>query len=502
MWAGVLFIASDDGTGVKVFSFDGKTITLEDTIASVDTGILGAWHGQIYCASNAQSIRQRAWDGTWSSLTFPASVTAFIPRQILEYGGNLYFAGQESSGGTGEIMSWDGTTLTATRSIFGDTKILAMEISNDKLCYLHSDDVTFYAVYGGGVSLWGYSPPAALTLIGPNQRCDPLIVDNALMYFGDQPVDVAGTWTLTLFSTPAVGIGGTFAPTTLGTIAVSSSAQSQIWDALKDGSDILVYVYDGTRDPGLFYAWDGATLTSEGDTSATSGNRYNSVAATGALDGVLCSIGGRSHCLVTNRDPGAPEGYVTIFTRDVGGGSWSVLIEYDEAGLDALGGWTPDSAFPPQFSGGVVYDGKVWFQRSSLFASAVGYPNEMWSFDGSALAMEHSIAGSEPAASSASSPNPFVFNSLLYYGWRRDSDGKIMLGQYDGSTWSDSHHNTTITGPTGGTQLQWMLEVDGDLWIILVQSGGAIKSFKSDGTDTTSWTVLGAGGNGRSFVIE
>lgn len=138
MWAGVLYIATayGSGTGAKIFSYDGSTVTLEDTQAGKSTGILGVYQGEVFAAFNSQLIRRRSAAGTWSSVTFPGTVTAYIPRQIIEYGTALYFAGTD--GTNAKILKWDGTSLTSVRTLTGATSgaLLAMEVFSSKLCYL------------------------------------------------------------------------------------------------------------------------------------------------------------------------------------------------------------------------------------------------------------------------------------------------------------------------------------------------------------------------------
>jgi hypothetical protein len=73
-----------------------------------------------------------------SSLTMPGGVTAFVPRQILEYKENLYFGGVDGTDAL--ILKWDDSTMTVARTLTGATsgKFLAMEVFDGKLCYLWS----------------------------------------------------------------------------------------------------------------------------------------------------------------------------------------------------------------------------------------------------------------------------------------------------------------------------------------------------------------------------
>ncbi len=497
--AGILFIASDSGSDVKVFAFDGQTVSLQDTISSVDTGILGQWRGQIYCASNAQSIRQRDWNGAWTSLTFPGTVTAFIPRQILEYGTSVYFAGQDGAGGTGEIMSWDGTTMTAARSIAGDTKVLAMEVSGDTLAYLHAGPGphTFYGAVEGA-AFFGATPPAARELFSPFATFHPALVDNSLMYGSNIPANVAGTWTITFYTTPALPPGATFSPTSLGTFAVNGSLDTVLC-GIVDGSEILFYVNAPTD--GLFVAWDGATLSSDGDVSAATGTvRQRQIAPT--FSSLFCALGGNVYCLVPNRINSPAANYMTMFKRDSGGGSWSVVVEYTDADIAALGGWTPDVTKHQEFHGGVIYDSKAWFIRTPQYVGGVGYVTELWSFNGTALALEESVTGSEAPSGgfyAAASPNPVVFNSFLYYGWVRNSDNHVMLGRYNGTSWDHTHHATGRTATTD-VAISWLVEIEGNLWMATYGSDSpTFQQFYSDGIDTTSWTSYAGIGGSRFF---
>lgn len=503
---GLLFVASDAGSDVKVFSFDGSTVTLEDTISTMDTGILGAWQGQVYCATNAQSIRQRDWAGAWTSLTFPGTVTAFIPRQILEYGLNLYFAGQDGSGGTGEILKWDGSSLTVARSIAGDTKILALEVFDDTLTYLYAGPSphTFYGAADGAAFL-GATPPAVRELFSPYLTFHPALVDSSLMYGSNLPVNVAGTWTITLYTTPALLPGATFNPTALGTIAVAG-ASATVLCGIVDGSEVLFYVNDPTPGTtlGSFFSWDGATLAADGDTSAATGTvRMRQIAPT--FSSLLCSLSGSIYCVVPNRVTSPAANYMTIFKRDAGGGSWSVVVEYTDADIAALGGWTPDVTLHQEFHGGAVYDSKAWFIRTPQYVGGTGYVSELWSFNGTALAFEESITGSEAPSGgfyAAASPNPYVFNSFLYYGWVRNSDNQIMLGRYNGSSWDHTHYPTGRTATTD-IAISWLIEIGGNLWMATYGTDGfTMQQFFSAGTDTTSWTSYDFIGGSRFFPIS
>jgi hypothetical protein len=512
---GILFIASDDGTGVKVFSFDGKTITLEDTNASVDTGILGAWHGEIYCALNALAIRRRDATGAWSSLTFPGTVTGYIPRQILEYGANLYFAGQDGSGGTGEILKWDGTTLTAERSIAGDTSILAMEVFDGKLCYLHSDtaivaptfNTMWWEWWSGGWTFVEFTgsainqvfnkitkfpmpagrnthtkrgEPAYLTVTGwpmvvINEYRDSVTGDRyAVVWQGGNP-STAATWKAEVQTSSGV-IGNT------NTVGIISGARAEtsgaVWFCSSKG-----YVDSNVAPPWqtpeiTTYKWDGTTLSSEdvySPTGESDGYRQQQCGAD------LWAFGQQLLQFV-----GGTRGWAGAYA----GGSWycrfrakSAADAWTTVTLPATMATQPGYGF--RATAAVEFNSKLYLGgggNDSGWGLNVGdYDNVIMSWDGGgSLTQEHRVGGGNTGGNGQGTTitEMFVYNSALYYIYNDNAigAGQPTLGMYDGSTWTDILVNfrskiATYTFVGGWTAI--VRQSDGKPYLTMMRATGA-----------------------------
>jgi hypothetical protein len=135
--------ATDSGSDVWVFSFDGKSTSAGGlggrlTVTGKSTGIVARFRDQWLFAADSQSFWMGSDSAPWAEQTFPGTVTAFVPRQFLEYGDNMYVGGTD--GTNARILRWDGTSLTLAHSMTGATSgaFLAMEVFDSKLCYLWS----------------------------------------------------------------------------------------------------------------------------------------------------------------------------------------------------------------------------------------------------------------------------------------------------------------------------------------------------------------------------
>jgi hypothetical protein len=513
MWAGVLFIASDDGTGVKVFSFDGKTITLEDTIASAATGILGAWHGEIYCALNAQAIRQRDGTGTWSSLTFPATVTAFIPRQIIEYGASVYFAGQDGSGGEAVIMAWDGTSLTEARTPNStrESKLLAMEVSDDKLCYLWDETVGAAAVdfwaqmvlgvvdRGSGEELYHVGQDRADTHATPGWYNHKLLVCAKGDYNRDQLiVQDDGNSPGSIDTETGDGYLLGFDPTVdlhESNVATQAATVASIWsraprrsfygNVVVHGGDALVvfgWRDNAAGDRGILYAWDGSTLTEEATTQRDPVGQDATVPeGTYNVCNPLFILGGDAFYVGTSVSLGVST--TEIFKRASGGGSWSsVLTVVGGAGWNALGGSNSNG----HLTGAAVLSGTAYLLRNH---DGSGNTAEWYTFDGTSLTYTGTTTRYQSIDSDWRAP-PIAFNGYAYYTSADLATRTWHIARHNGTVWEDTHHSLIATASI--TNFRHPLRVSSYNGSLYVAYNGDL--YKSNGTTTTSWSQVDLGG--------
>jgi hypothetical protein len=500
MWAGVLFIASDDGTGVKVFSFDGKTITLEDTIASVDTGVLGAWHGEIYCALNAQAIRQRDVTGTWSSLTFPGTVTAYIPRQILEYGANLYFAGQDGASGEAVIMAWDGTTMSQARTPNGtnESKVFAMEVHDDKLCYLWNQIAEAAAVNlweqmvlgvvdrGGGEELYHMGNDFEIGNL--NWR---LLVSEKADYGLDEFITMDTGSTPGSFNPERDGHLLGFSPTTdlhqsnaatqaaivVGRVRAAFAAfYGNV--GVHNGDALVVFGRRDGGDDGVIYAWDGSTLTEE--TATQRDPIAQDAVDTYIVADPFFSIGTDLFYVGTSVAAGVST--TEILKRASGGGSWSSVLTIGAAGWNALGGDNSNGAL----SGAATISGTTYMLRH---AAGLSHSAEWYTFDGSALTYTGTTTRYQNVSSDFRSP-PVAFNGYVYYTSCDLATSTWHIARHNGTVFEDTHHS--LIAKASITNHRHPLRVSSYNGSLYVAYNGDL--YKSNGTTTTSWSQVSVNG--------
>lgn len=128
------------GSDINVWSWDGLTNTLEDTIVVSDTGgqffpglpplgvTIGVLHEELVlsvCSPDPQGssagskFRKRTLAGAWSTLSLPAGVTSFVGSNYdpAVLGGKIYFFGnaivtaEDPANPVATVLSYDGTGL-------------------------------------------------------------------------------------------------------------------------------------------------------------------------------------------------------------------------------------------------------------------------------------------------------------------------------------------------------------------------------------------------------
>lgn len=75
------------------------------------------------------------------------------------------------------------------------------------------------------------------------------------------------------------------------------------------------------------------------------------------------------------------------------------------------------------------------------------------SYAGATLTTVRTIANSEITACA-------VFNGYLYYGWRATGNSHVMIGRYDGTTWTDSHKDLTAQATDSGSVPSLLKRID------------------------------------------
>jgi hypothetical protein len=119
------------------------------------------------------------------------------------------------------------------------------------------------------------------------------------------------------------------------------------------------------------------------------------------------------------------------------------------------------------------------------------------SYAAATLAVAHTIANSEIRAVA-------VFNGFLYYGWRNTSNGHIVIGRYDGTTWTDTHKDLTAQASDSGSvpsrisnRIDDLIAHRGVLYGIVFTSAGVSPVTDegeylvySDGTNTSGTWII------------
>jgi hypothetical protein len=445
MLFGLLFIASDSGSDVKVFSFDGQTVTLQDTITGKDTGILGTNRGEVFCASNAHSLRKRAWDGTWSDVTIPAAVTSFVPRQVLEYKSNLYFAGADGAGATG---------------------ILALEVFDDKLCYLYEDE--------GEILAWD---GAALTVARSITVVSATFSQYTILGTGIGTASPAnGPWVLGSFNA-----GGSpsnldvnedfkwleFGGTSVGSAGDTGGVFFQSTDALFPGNAKAVYFQEDTAgqiSPTIIHTWAGSGRIHRGmcDNTVSPSVQYfrttddSGNEGFGSYDGTTFT---EQHYTFAAGD--TPKnlgrffyalGEVYHVERFVNAGTHTIqifrltnttarVVNWTDADFVTAGGYDNVNQARGILDGiGDDIGGKFYLYRQgqAFFAD----DSDLWEFDGTSLTLARGPFGSADSGCTAIS-----MDGVLYYG-TGDAGGTWNVGKFTPpSTWNDAY--ATLSGLAG-----------------------------------------------------
>lgn len=161
-----------------------------------------------------------------------------------------------------------------------------------------------------------------------------------------------------------------------------------------------------------------------------------------------------------------------------------------------------------------TYGSKIYFAAQGL---DVGAPNRgdalIYSWDGSTLTLERTIAGSDA--------DPYYitclrsFNGYLYYAYSRLTAATCTLGRYDGSTWTDAHKDMS-TAFTGCVSVYDLVEFRGELYAALSQGAGTAAGFVTLASTTNqdtggTWNSLSVYGSsatgagvfrGRTLVVR
>lgn len=196
-------------------------------------------------------------------------------------------------------------------------------------------------------------------------------------------------------------------------------------------------------------------------------------------------------CMVRHRDflvVGFPSGYNQITVRQAGAvpGTYTTV--------------TP-AAGTIQARRMVEWKNAVWIVPGGSGANATNIwswsDTDPPSYAGATLAVQRTIANSEIRSVA-------VFNGYLYYGWRRTTDNHLLIGRYDGTTWTDAHKDLTAQATDTGSvpsllsnRIDDLIAHRGVLYAIAFsafQASPAVEEGEyllySDGTDTGGlWTI-------------
>lgn len=242
-WEGVLYILTENGSDLEVYSFDGETVTLEVTQTSATVGVLGVWNGEILFATTVLNVRSVA--GAWSSLTWPAKTLVQF-TDITEFGASAYIATMRdffpSSFDLPLILVYDGTTVSIAREVpFGptsrsaiDSPVLALVVFDDKLCYLYNgdhpeDDEAWANIGTYDDSTWVDSVKTFKGTSSPNEdtmsALGMVVSKGSLVVMLNDSPDGGGDATRSLQAAPGTNIGGTW--TTLDSETPNSTLDAQ-----------------------------------------------------------------------------------------------------------------------------------------------------------------------------------------------------------------------------------------------------------------------------------
>jgi hypothetical protein len=304
-----------------------------------------------------------------------------------------------------------------------------------------------------------------------------------LLYVSGIKAGIPSVW-----SCPAVPIATAEMDATL--VGQSTGGAAFIADSVLHGSDLLFFqIHRGSAaNTGAMWAWNGSSFVHEGDTLMRPG--YVSMNAWGQQ--ALFTLG--SDAYVHAHGEVATPGTVKFFKRDPGGGSWSLVLSMAEADFVAAGGAiNRDKAI---LNGGAEFQSKAWFRRSPNAVIGESSAEELWSFNGTNLVLENTMAspvGGAPYGNNDFAA-PLVFDSYLYYVWSRVADGETILGRTaDGALFTDTYH--VLTDITTIRYASSLNVVDGNMYI---PAGDKIIS--SDGADTTVWTTVNSGTPGTGWI--
>ncbi len=235
------------------------------------------------------------------------------------------------------------------------------------------------------------------------------------------------------------------------TIAMATVQPFRLSSGVESGDSLYLVTANAAGTEARLYKWDGASLTlddSVGPTHAHGGGRSRVVARDGEVFYVANNTSGSGNSVVRKRSTA---------------GAWSDHVTF------------------PVTSFAVV--NLVDF-NGTLYASSGDTPAPLYALTpGGGIAVESTITDGFLL-------NFVVFDGFLYYLWYDTVAERLVLGRFDGATWTHSYKLDPMTAPVGGYQESFIASFDSNLYGLSRSPAGLARIYRTDGTDATTWSLV------------